>query len=30
MEVIVIRKDKNLMFTAFQVVALSFEFLNNG
>ena len=29
-EVIVVRKDKNLMLTAFQVVAPSFEYFNNG
>ena len=29
-EIIVIRKDKNLMFAAFQVMALSFEYFNNG
>ena len=29
-EVIVIRKDENLIFAAFQIVAPSFEYLNNG
>ena len=29
-EVIIVRKDKNLMLVAFHLVALSFECLNNG
>ena len=29
-EVIVVRKDKNFMLIAFQVVAPSLEYLNNG
>ena len=30
MEVIIVNKDKNLVFAAFQVEALSLESLNNG